>query len=165
MSKQKAIILRVDEDFKERLDAMVEREAVNLSALIRNFLENWLKEKEAEHMINLEAYFCEYETTHEVNGETITGCITYPVTITNQHAMSSRGQPVVIIDGEAYGPGDLPPGELQIPAGVYNKVAPRLRQLGYQVCGAPVDEDWLKDWEKGIELDDHWHPEARLVQF
>jgi hypothetical protein len=36
--------------------------------------------------------------------------------ITNEHSASSYGQPVLVIDGQAYGPGDLVPDDLGIPA-------------------------------------------------
>ena len=82
-----------------------------------------------------------------------------------EHSSSSRGQPAVIIDGEALGPIEMPLGELQIPEEVFDLLAKRLRDLGYAVCNSPVDKSWMECWENGIKLDNHWHPEARLVSF
>lgn len=112
-------------------------------------------------------YFCECEDQHEDpddQNELVSGCITYPAVVTDEHSASSYGQPVVVIDGEARGPADMPPGELQLPVAIHGELAPRLRSLGYLVCESPVNEDWLERWEQGKEIV-HWHPEARLVQF
>lgn len=43
-------------------------------------------------------------------------CVSYACVITTEHAASSYGQPVVVINGTAYGAGDLLGlGELQVP--------------------------------------------------
>ncbi|MBC7106234.1 MAG: hypothetical protein H5T97_09860 [Firmicutes bacterium] len=107
--------------------------------------------------MKIEAYFCEWEEDGY--------CITYPVLVTDEHAACSYGQLIVIIDDEPRGPGDMPPGELQIPENVHADIAPRLRELGYLVCPAPVNERWLECWETAEPASGHWHPEARLVQF
>jgi len=116
--------------------------------------------------MTVEAFFCEWEEKHEVNGEIVSGCITYPVTITTEHSTSSYGKPVVLIDGEPHGCEEMPPGELQIPVDMYENLAPKLERNGYIVCSRAVDESWMRRWENGIEFDDrHWHPQARLVFF
>jgi len=107
--------------------------------------------------MRVNAYFCEYDDGR--------GCVTYPVVITDDHPAASHGKPIVLIDDEPRGPGDMPPGELQIPEDVYEELAYRLRELGYLVCASPVDEEWLECWERGEPVSGHWHPEARLVQF
>jgi hypothetical protein len=90
------------------------------------------------------------------------GCITYPVTITWTKTGRHYGQPVVIILGEPREAGDLPPGELQVPAEILHDV----RQVGY---GAqPLSAKEIKDYwrEAGrLSVKNHWHPEARLVQY
>ena len=87
----------------------------------------------------VEAFFCEWEEKHEVNGE---------------------------IDGEPHGCEEMPPGELQIFANMYEDLTPKLERIGYIVCSRAVDDSWMRRWENGIEFDDrHWHPEARLVFF
>lgn len=107
--------------------------------------------------MKVNAFFCEWEENQY--------CVTYPVEITNEHPVCSYGQYVVIIDGEPLGPGEMPPGELQISKEVYDQLADKLKEQGYLVCGSPVDEDWLKCWDKGMPIKDHWHSEARLVSF
>jgi len=106
--------------------------------------------------MKLQAYFCEPDDG---------GCITYPITITDEHPAASYGVPVVLIDGEPYGPGDMPPGELQIPEAVYDEVTERLTEAGYAVSRYRVDAWWLERWEKGVPVVFHWHPEARKVLF
>lgn len=108
--------------------------------------------------MRVEAYFCEWYDCD------LGGCITYPVEITTERPECSYGAPVVVIDGEARGAGEMPPGELQIPEALYDELAPRLRDLGYLVCTSPVDNWWLECWENGEPVE-HWHPEARLVSF
>lgn len=102
--------------------------------------------------MRVHAYFCEYEDQHEYNGDLINGCITYPVEITNEHAASSYGQYLVMICGEPRGPGDMPPGELQIPEAFYEELAPKLVAQGYEVCPAPVNDTWLESWRKGMPV-------------
>ncbi len=110
----------------------------------------------------MEVLFCEYEDYCEEAG--LTGCITYPATITTERAESSYGRPVVVIDGEARGPGEMPPGALQVPEGI----AERIRALGYEVVSC-TPADFAKTMrmyeQEGHELESHWHPEATLVQF
>jgi hypothetical protein len=90
------------------------------------------------------------------------GCISYPVTITWTGTGSHAGQPVVVILGEPREAGNLPPGELQVPAEILHE----LRQVGY---GAqPLSAAQIKDyWREARRLvvKNHWHPEARLVQY
>ncbi len=90
------------------------------------------------------------------------GCITYPVTITWTREGSHYGQPVVVILGEARTAADLPPGELQVPA----EILPELQRHGYSAQPLSVAE--IKDyWREARRLlvKNHWHPEARLVQY
>lgn len=109
----------------------------------------------------LEVLFCEYEDYCAEVG--LTGCISYPATITTERAESSYGQPVVVIDGEARGPGEMPPGALQVP----EDIAAKIRAIGYEVVAcAPADlAETMRRYEQGHELEQHWHPEAVLVQF
>jgi hypothetical protein len=90
------------------------------------------------------------------------GCISYPVIITWNMMGQHHGQPVVVILGEARDTGDLPPGELQVPSEILHEV----RQVGY---GAqPLSLGEIKDyWREArrLSVKDHWHPEARLVQY
>lgn len=116
-------------------------------------------------MAELEAYFSEWETEPPEGTDWTRGCATYPVTLSTNHSSSSYGQPVVIIDGEARGCGEMPPGELQIPEG-HDEWAERLQRAGYEVCTQRVDEWWLSCWDKATEMEErHWHPEARWVAF
>ena len=90
------------------------------------------------------------------------GCITYPVTITWSMTGRYYGQPTVVILGEPRESGDLPPGELQVPVDILQAV----REVGY---GAqPLSLGEIKEyWREARRLSDknHWHPEARLVQY
>jgi hypothetical protein len=90
------------------------------------------------------------------------GCISYPVTITWSLLGNVDGRPLVVILGEAREPGDMPPGELQVPFEILNQV----RQAGY---GAqPLSVEDIKDYwrEAGrLAVKNHWHPQARLVQY
>ncbi|RJR47994.1 MAG: hypothetical protein C4567_00500 [Deltaproteobacteria bacterium] len=90
------------------------------------------------------------------------GCISYPVTITWSMTGQQYGRPVVVILGEAREAGDLPPGELQVPA----EILEEMKQVGY---GAqPLSLEEIKEyWREARRLivKDHWHPEARLVQY
>ncbi len=90
------------------------------------------------------------------------GCISYPVTITWSRTGRHYGQPVVVILGEAREVGDMPPGELQVPSEILHEV----RHVGYGAQPLSVGE--IKDYwrEAGrLSVKNHWHPEARLVQY
>ena len=90
------------------------------------------------------------------------GCISYPVTITWSLIGNVDGRPLVVILGEAREPNDLPPGELQVPAQILHKV--RLAGYGAQ----PLSLEEIKDYwrEAGrLAVKNHWHPQARLVQY
>jgi hypothetical protein len=72
------------------------------------------------------------------------------------------GHPVVVILGEARETGDLPPGELQVPFDILEEV----RQAGYGAQPLSVEE--IKGYWRGagrLSVKNHWHPEARLVQY
>ena len=90
------------------------------------------------------------------------GSISYPVTITWTMAGRHYGKPVVIIFGESRVAEDLPPGELQVPFEILEEV----RQAGY---GAqPLSAAEIKNYWQGARrliVKNHWHPEARLVQY
>jgi hypothetical protein len=69
---------------------------------------------------------------------------------------------VVVILGEARESDDLPPGELQVPSEILHEV----RQVGYGAQPLSVKE--IKEyWREARRLivKNHWHPEARLVQY
>jgi hypothetical protein len=90
------------------------------------------------------------------------GCISYPVTITWTETGRHYGHPVAVILGETREAGDLPPGELQVPAEIVHEV----RQVGYDAEPLGVEE--IKDyWREArlLSVKNHWHPEARLVQY
>jgi len=90
------------------------------------------------------------------------GCISYPVIITWAREGCDYGRPVVVIFGESRAADDLPPGELQVPFEILDEV----RQAGY---GAqPLSAAEIKDyWHRArrLSVKNHWHPEARLVQY
>ena len=90
------------------------------------------------------------------------GCISYPVTISWTMIGPHYGRPVVVILGKTLEAGDLPPGELQVPSEILLEV----RQVGY---GAqPLSPEEIKEyWREArrLSVKDHWHPEARLVQY
>jgi hypothetical protein len=90
------------------------------------------------------------------------GCISYPVTITWSSVGPCYGKPVVVILREPWAVGDLPPGELQVPFEILDEV----RQAGYDAQPLSVGE--IKDyWREArrLSVKNHWHPEARLVQY
>ena len=90
------------------------------------------------------------------------GCISYPVTITWTGAGRHFGKPVVIIFGESRGVDDLPPGELQVPFEILDEV----RQAGYgaePLSAMEIKEYWQR--ARRLSVKNHWHPEARLVQY
>ncbi len=109
---------------------------------------------------NVKAIFSEFDAYCEALDRN--GCITYPVTITWTAAGSHYGQPVVVILGESRAAGDLPLGELQVPFEILDEV----RQAGYEAQPLSVTE--IKShWQEAGRLivKNHWHPEARLVQY
>jgi hypothetical protein len=90
------------------------------------------------------------------------GCISYPVTITWTREGCHDDKPVVVILGESRPADDLPPGELQVPFEIVDEV----RQAGYGAQALNVGE--IKDyWREArrLSVKNHWHPEARLVQY
>jgi hypothetical protein len=72
------------------------------------------------------------------------------------------GRPLVVILGEGREPENMPPGELQVPW----EILQDLRLAGY---GAqPLSLKEIKDYwrEAGrMAVKNHWHPQARLVQY
>ena len=90
------------------------------------------------------------------------GCISYPVTITWTLIGPHYDRPIVVILGVARETGDLPPGELQVPLEILHE----LRQVGYGAQPLSVGE--IKEyWREArrLSVKNHWHPEARLVQY
>lgn len=90
------------------------------------------------------------------------GCISYPVTLTWTKTGQHYGRPVAMILGEARESGDLPPGELQVPW----EILPEVRAVGY--AAQPLSLGEIKDyWQEArrLRVKNHWHPEARLVQY
>jgi len=90
------------------------------------------------------------------------GCISYPVTITWTETGRHYGKPVVVILGETREAGNLPLGELQVPSEILHEV----RQVGYGAQPLSVGE--IKEyWREArrLSVKNHWHPEARLVQY
>jgi hypothetical protein len=90
------------------------------------------------------------------------GCISYPVTISWTMIGPNYGRPVVVILGETREADNLPPGELQVPSEILHEV----RQAGYGAQQLSLGE--IRDYwrEAGrLSIKDHWHPEARLVQY
>ncbi len=109
---------------------------------------------------NVKAIFSEFDAYCRVLDRN--GCISYPVTITWTREGSRYGEPVVVILGEARAAGDLPPGELRAPA----EICPELRRHGY--AAQPLSVEEIKDyWREArrLTVKNHWHPEARLVQY
>jgi hypothetical protein len=94
---------------------------------------------------DVKAIFSEFDAYCE--GLDRNGCISYPVTITWTEARDS---------------GDLAPGELQVPAEILDEV----REVGYKAQPLSVRE--IKEyWREArrLSVTNHWHPEARLVQY
>jgi hypothetical protein len=105
---------------------------------------------------DVKALFSEFDAYCETLNRN--GCISYPVTIT----WTETGGPVVVILGETREAGNLPPGELQVPAEILHEV----RQVGYEA--QPLSAGEIKGYWREARLlgvKDHWHPEARLVQY
>ena len=143
--------------------------------------------------MEIETYFCQYETDHRfVNGEyrheiprhkTIndydkghseTGCVTFPIVVTTDHAQSSHGQPVVLdSDGRAYGPADLS-GHIQLykrQAGHIDKIESAGWELPRNMGSGEValldgdDYDATDNIENGQPIPNAPFPNARLVAF
>jgi hypothetical protein len=109
---------------------------------------------------DVKAIFSEFDAYCETLDRN--GCISYPVTITWSMTGQHYGQPVVVILGEARDTGDLPPGELQVPAEILEEV----RQVGYgaqPLSMMEIKEYWRE--ARRLSVRNHWHPEARLVQY
>ena len=90
------------------------------------------------------------------------GCISFPVTITWNRSGQHHGNPMVVVLGEFRAASDLPPGELQVPFEILDEV----RQAGYGAQAVSLEE--IKDYWRGarrLSVKNHWHPEARLVQY
>jgi len=90
------------------------------------------------------------------------GCISYPVTITWTEEERHYGKAMVTIFGEPRAAEDLPPGELQVPFEILDEV----RQAGYNA--QPLSAAEIKDYWHGarrLSVKNHWHPEARLIQY
>ncbi len=90
------------------------------------------------------------------------GCISYPVTIAWNGEGRPDGKPVVIICGESRAAGAMPAGELQVPFEILDEV----REAGYEA--QPLSAAEIKDYWRGarrLSVKNHWHPEARLVQY
>lgn len=109
---------------------------------------------------DVKAIFSEFDAYCETLNRN--GCISYPIIITWTETGDHYGQPVVVILGETREAGNLPPGELQVPAEILHEV----RQVGY---GAqPLSAGEIKEyWREArlLSVKNHWHPEARLVQY
>ncbi len=109
---------------------------------------------------DVKAIFSEFDAYCEVLDRN--GCISYPVTISWSMIGSHYGRAVVLILGQTREAGDLPPGELQVPTDILDEV----RQIGYGAQPLSVEE--IKDyWREArlLRVKNHWHPEARLVQY
>ncbi len=109
---------------------------------------------------DVKAIFSEFDAYCEALDRN--GCISYPVTITWTREGSHYGKPVVVILGESRAAGDLPPGELQVPFEILDE----MRQAGYGV--QPLSATEIKSYWQGarrLPVKNHWHPEARLVQY
>ena len=109
---------------------------------------------------DVKAIFSEFDAYCETLDRN--GCISYPVTITWTETGRHYGQPVVVVLGEAREAGDLARGELQVPAEILDEV----RKAGYDAQSLTVRE--IKEyWREArrLSVKNHWHPEARLVQY
>jgi hypothetical protein len=90
------------------------------------------------------------------------GCISYPVTVTWTGEGAHNGKPVVVVLGESREADGLPSGELQVPFEILDEV----RQAGYgaQPLSTGEIEDYWRE-ARPLIVKNHWHPEARLVQY
>jgi hypothetical protein len=109
---------------------------------------------------DIKVIFSEFDSYCEILDRN--GCVSYPVTITWTREGCHYGKPVVIIFGKSRTADDLPFGELQVPFEILDEV----RQAGYNAT--PLSAAEIKDyWHRARRLSvrNHWHPEARLVQY
>jgi hypothetical protein len=109
---------------------------------------------------DVKAIFSEFDAYCETLDRN--GCISYPVLITWNLVGPHYGRPLVLILGETREASDLPPGELQVPAEILEEV----RQAGYGAEPLSVEE--IKEYWREARLlmvKNHWHPEARLLQY
>jgi len=109
---------------------------------------------------DVKAIFSEFDAYCETLDRN--GCISYPVIITWTMTEQHYRQLVVVILGEAREAGNLPPGELQVPAEILHEV----RQVGYgaqPLSAGEIKEYWRE--ARRLIVKNHWHPEARLVQY
>lgn|GEM_PF-923110 len=157
------LMIQVTDEQYESLRRVAFLERRSIADVVREAVSQYLAakaEKEAEPM-NIKALFSEPENWNEEYG--MSGCVTYPVEVTTEHSASSYGQPVVLIDGEPYGPAEMPEGELQVPP----EYLARVRAAGF--AAQPMSaEDASRYWKEaeGRPVRGHRrHPEARLVVY
>jgi hypothetical protein len=110
---------------------------------------------------DIKVIFSEFDGYCESLGRN--GCISYPANISwSLVGGKSYGRPVVVILREPRAAGDLPPGELLVPAEILDEV----RQAGYSA--QPLSLREIREyWREARRLSAgyHWHPEARLVRY
>ena len=120
--------------------------------------------------MQINAYYSEYErplSPDEPDDWPGSGCPTYPVIVTDEHATCSYGQYVILTDGQARGYADMPYGELQLTTAQMVH-ADRLRSSGYEVCD--VEDNtygaWLDTLDQAPLMTEH-HPiaDARWVSY
>jgi hypothetical protein len=90
------------------------------------------------------------------------GCISYPANISWSLIGGDVGKPVVVILREPRKAGELPAGDLQVPLEILDEV----RQAGYSA--QPLSPKEIREcWREAgrLMVRNHWHPEARLVQY
>ena len=109
---------------------------------------------------DVKAIFSEFDAYCEALDRN--GCVSYPVTITWTMTGPHYGKPVVLILGETRDAGHLPPGDLQVPTEILQEV----REAGYGAEPLSVEEikEYWREARRFI-IKNHWHPEARLVQY
>lgn len=155
------MMVQVTDEQYDSLRRVAFLERRSISDVAREAISQHLAAKaEKEASMNIKALFSEWEEWNEEYGKN--GCVTYPVVISTEHSASSYGQPVVLINGEPYGPAEMPEGELQVPP----EYLDRVRAAGY--AAQPMSaEDAARHWKEaeGRPVKGHWHPEARLVVF
>lgn len=91
------------------------------------------------------------------------GCISYPATISWRRAECHYGQPVIVILDKAYGPAEMPAGEIQVPPDLVDE----LRRIGY-LCQPMPPAERRAYWRKASKpksLQSHWHPAARVIYY